>query len=574
MPYDGSNPRFKLVLTTNDGPRQEFVLNCATANLGRDVANDIVLHDAKVSSSHARIACSAVGCTIQDLGSANGTRVNGKVVQKSELRLGDTICLGNNILILEAITDERDENERTLVDPLTQTKLADNSISVQIQNNVLPRLLTRIGETTTETEMAGDILCIGRASDNDIVISMSSVSRHHARLERKRNGFFLRDLNSDNGIWVGRARVSEATLHHGDSFRIGGAQLIFKHSFAPQDLTREGKSGAHVHYPVVFVPGFAGSKLWLGDEQIWPRLGPVRSGGDLLKFRENNAIRARGLVDQVVIVPNLIKLEQYSRLSEYLEEGLGYQRGQNLLEFAYDFRQDIRLSASGLAAAIAEWKVPRPITIIAHSMGCLVSRYYVDQLGGHKHVGRLILMGGPHAGVPKAFTTLFLGPQLLPFGWLDEQLREVIATFPSAYQILPCYTCIADQHGKKLDIFADDSWLPQGLRHMLAYGKEFRAALSSSPRVPSVCIFGYGLKTITSVTLRREKDEFYDLQPAIEPKGDSTVPERSAMLGGCEIHPVRQYHGALFVDNDVKMRLKIELTRNPARDGLPMADRR
>src|SRR5215831_10235197 len=99
MPYDDSTPRFKLVLTTDDGQKQEFVLNCATANLGRDVANDIVLHDARVSSLHARIGCSGHGCTIEDLGSANGTRVNGKLMQKSELRSGDTIYVGNSTLI-------------------------------------------------------------------------------------------------------------------------------------------------------------------------------------------------------------------------------------------------------------------------------------------------------------------------------------------------------------------------------------------------------------------------------------------------------------------------------------------
>jgi len=41
--------------------------------------------------------------------------------------------------------------------------------------------------------------------------------------------------------------------------------------------------------------------------------------------------------------------------------------------------------------------------------------------------------------------------------------------------------------------------------------------------------------------------------------GDSTVPQESAILRGAEIHPVQQYHGALYTDNDVKMRLKLEL---------------
>jgi hypothetical protein len=45
----------------------------------------------------------------------------------------------------------------------------------------------------------------------------------------------------------------------------------------------------------------------------------------------------------------------------------------------------------------------------------------------------------------------------------------------------------------------------------------------------------------------------------VEPSGDSSVPEGSAVLPRTEIHPVRQYHGTLFNDKDVKMRLKLEL---------------
>jgi hypothetical protein len=48
---------------------------------------------------------------------------------------------------------------------------------------------------------------------------------------------------------------------------------------------------------------------------------------------------------------------------------------------------------------------------------------------------------------------------------------------------------------------------------------------------------------------------------ALEPGGDNTVRERSAVLEGSEIYPAKQYHGPLYADNDVKMRLKLELTR-------------
>jgi hypothetical protein len=52
-----------------------------------------------------------------------------------------------------------------------------------------------------------------------------------------------------------------------------------------------------------------------------------------------------------------------------------------------------------------------------------------------------------------------------------------------------------------------------------------------------------------------------DIVYKTELNGDNSVLERSAVLSGREIHPVQQHHGSLFVDNDVKMRLKVELAR-------------
>lgn len=43
--------------------------------------------------------------------------------------------------------------------------------------------------------------------------------------------------------------------------------------------------------------------------------------------------------------------------------------------------------------------------------------------------------------------------------------------------------------------------------------------------------------------------------------GDGSVPKVSAVLPGAEIHPVRQHHGALYPDGDVRARLLLELTR-------------
>jgi hypothetical protein len=70
------------------------------------------------------------------------------------------------------------------------------------------------------------------------------------------------------------------------------------------------------------------------------------------------------------------------------------------------------------------------------------------------------------------------------------------------------------------------------------------------------------LKTIASLTLQRDAaGAIKKIDYRSEANGDSTILEMSTVLEGSEIHPVQQYHGSLFVDKDVKMRLKLELTR-------------
>lgn len=70
--------------------------------VGRSTSGDIVLADASVSGRHARLVPHGDGFAIRDLGSTNGTKVNGQVVSGDrELRSGDTITLGEAVLAYE-----------------------------------------------------------------------------------------------------------------------------------------------------------------------------------------------------------------------------------------------------------------------------------------------------------------------------------------------------------------------------------------------------------------------------------------------------------------------------------------
>ncbi|HWJ41654.1 MAG TPA: FHA domain-containing protein, partial [Candidatus Limnocylindrales bacterium] len=76
---------------------------------------------------------------------------------------------------------------------------------------------------------AGTVTRIGRALDNEIVVSHSSISRHHASIENSNGAFVVRDLNSQNGTFIGNRRVTEPTrLGDGEAVRFGDAQFIFR----------------------------------------------------------------------------------------------------------------------------------------------------------------------------------------------------------------------------------------------------------------------------------------------------------------------------------------------------------
>lgn len=58
-------------------------------------------------------------------------------------------------------------------------------------------------------------LAIGRKEDNDIVIDNPAVSSHHARILKQGNSYFVEDLNSTNGTFIGGKKILKAEIHHG-----------------------------------------------------------------------------------------------------------------------------------------------------------------------------------------------------------------------------------------------------------------------------------------------------------------------------------------------------------------------
>ena len=70
-------------------------------------------------------------------------------------------------------------------------------------------------------------ITIGRGPENDVVLHDEKVSRIHCGLRLWDGEYYLKDLKSHNGTWLGEERVDVIQLRAGDHFRVGDTKLIF-----------------------------------------------------------------------------------------------------------------------------------------------------------------------------------------------------------------------------------------------------------------------------------------------------------------------------------------------------------
>jgi hypothetical protein len=92
--------RASLNIYYSDGGRTSFIVQSPRTGIGRAPDNSLIINDPLVSTHHAEIIASESGFLLRDLGSANGTSLNGKNISQSPLYLGDEIKMGSTRLIL------------------------------------------------------------------------------------------------------------------------------------------------------------------------------------------------------------------------------------------------------------------------------------------------------------------------------------------------------------------------------------------------------------------------------------------------------------------------------------------
>ncbi|MET8331398.1 hypothetical protein [Streptomyces sp. NPDC005181] len=237
------------------------------------------------------------------------------------------------------------------------------------------------------------------------------------------------------------------------------------------------------HDLVVFVPGVLGSVLRDADGRDTWNLTPGVAGRvlfDMERYFQQltlppglgdeepeppHVLTASDLLREPRIWPGLMPHVAYKKLARHLGELL---EGR-VVVFPYDWRLSNRHSARRLRAFVERelerWRTQRracgdpeepKVVFVCHSMGGLVTRYYLEVLGGREIARSMVTIGTPYAGAVKAVQALtgnLPGRKLLR---VPDRLRTRLVTaarsMPSVHQLLPTYQCVEGHpDGTRLD---------------------------------------------------------------------------------------------------------------------------
>lgn len=233
-------------LLITKGPRkgEKIPLTASPLTIGRMKPADAVIEVDSISRNHARISRVGTGYSIEDLGSSNGTYVNGERVQGSPHAVlnGDTIALGGDVELRLTLATavqgiatmvEGDASNKTAMFGQPETSNKTLMMDKNAMQKAAPPPQLVVNESGQEAKvytLTTPRVRIGRQADNDVVLTNRFVSRNHAELEKRGEDYYLVPSStiSNSLLLDGQPVMEPVKLKHGSKIRIGG--------FAPGEI--------------------------------------------------------------------------------------------------------------------------------------------------------------------------------------------------------------------------------------------------------------------------------------------------------------------------------------------------
>lgn len=122
--------------------------------------------------------------------------------------------------------DERFQHFKNAEENRRQNEAKERLAQLMKRKNLNPRLQFKSNGTTQTYVISKVETLIGRSNDCDVIVSGSTVSRHHAKISYTETGFFIEDLGSKNGTIVDGVPVQGPTLLNNHALINMGAELV------------------------------------------------------------------------------------------------------------------------------------------------------------------------------------------------------------------------------------------------------------------------------------------------------------------------------------------------------------
>ena len=236
----------KLVLSLNGVVQGEYPLNKERISLGRKPDNDIQVDNLAVSGKHALVITILDDSLLEDLGSTNGTYVNGKLIKKHALRDGDVVGIGKHELkyVNEHATADDEDFEKTMIirpgsasaavaaaraaEEAAKTGNAPTAAAAPTGTPAAPSRMPLGKLQVLNGPIAGKELELTKA-----LITLGKPGVQVAVISRRPQGYFLTHIEGDgknnnypvvNGVALGPQAY---TMNHGDIIELAGIKMEF-----------------------------------------------------------------------------------------------------------------------------------------------------------------------------------------------------------------------------------------------------------------------------------------------------------------------------------------------------------
>jgi len=193
----------KLITTSSSSEPEVFLLTNQTTTIGRKPNNNITIDDLSVSDKHAHVITIVKDSFLEDLGSTNGTYVNGKQVRKHILEPGDTITFGTFQMTYQYSSASTDQSfQQTMIAGNIDISLPKEVFEEKFDESIQKNAAASDADTTVTNRMACLQLLSGTQAGKELVLekTLTTIGKpgvQVAAITRRPQGFFI--ISVDGG---------------------------------------------------------------------------------------------------------------------------------------------------------------------------------------------------------------------------------------------------------------------------------------------------------------------------------------------------------------------------------------